>query len=68
MITPVCSYCTHFDASRRDAEVCPAYPKGIPAVILQGRSVHLTSIGDDNGIVFTPKPGFEYMGKKEEQA
>lgn len=49
--TSLCDLCLHY----RVGATCAAYPEGIPYDFSIGRRFHLTSTGDDNGILFEPR-------------
>ena len=53
-----CKCCIHYKESV-DADVCDAFPFGIPEDILNNYICHSKSYAGDNGIRFEPKPGFE---------
>lgn len=48
---PQCHECKHYDGHLS----CPAFPEGIPSVILMNEISHKKPLEGDNGITFTPK-------------
>jgi hypothetical protein len=54
IIAPVCARCRHFDRDRRDADVCEAFPNGIPDEIWKGEDDHSEPFPGDHGIQFEP--------------
>ena len=50
----ICNKCKHVS---KDGQKCKAFPKGIPALILDGTRNHRLSIEGDNGITFEPREG-----------
>jgi hypothetical protein len=51
---PECAKCKHFDKYPTDGFVCKAFPKGIPAEIIEGRVKHREPSPGDRGIRFEP--------------
>ena len=51
---PVCVRCRHLDRDLRDADVCAAFPNGIPDEIWDGENDHTEPFPGDNGIQFEP--------------
>lgn len=48
-----CCYCKH----RLPDGGCPAFPGGIPDVVIINRADHRKAIAGDGGIRFEPRPG-----------
>lgn len=63
MMGSLCSKCTRFNTERLDAEVCEAFPEGIPLDVLSGERVHTEPVEGDNGLMFQPLPGFEWLSE-----
>lgn len=59
MIIPICMYCKNDEGLN-----CPAYPKGVPDEIYEGRVLHFKPYKQDNDIVFEPEPGMEEEAKE----
>jgi hypothetical protein len=54
-----CTGCKHFDI---ETNTCPAYPKGIPTVILTGEVLHTSVLKGQTGILV--KENEDYLPKK----
>ena len=52
MAIPICWHCKHY---RKDV-TCAAFPKGIPAEILESEANHRHPYRGDHGIRFEPLP------------
>ena len=53
-IIPMCVYCRYFDAAARGANICAAFPHGIPDSIFWGEQDHFAPYPGDHGIQFEP--------------
>lgn len=59
-----CAHCTQYQPERRaEGAFCNAFPdgSGIPSVIIMGRVTHREPYPGDNGVQWTPEPGYEGM-------
>ena len=45
-----CAYCQHYEG----AQVCPAFPAGIPNAVYGGAISHRTPLSGDGGVHFAP--------------
>ena len=54
--TSQCARCKHFRADVREANVCAAFPDGIPLDIIADRHDHKLRYLGDHGIRFEVKP------------
>lgn len=54
MIISQCVFCKHYNKS--GANVCAAFPAGIPEKVLLNEVNHQKPVTGDNGIRFSPKP------------
>lgn len=61
MMGTLCSKCTRFNADRQDADVCEAFPEGIPSDVLSGEVDHRNPVKGDHDLQFVPVAGFEYL-------
>lgn len=52
VVTPPCATCKH--RSQKAPGFCLAFPKGIPAEILQGKNDHKEPFKGDHGIQYEP--------------
>lgn len=57
-----CSTCKRFDREVQDANVCEAFPDGIPLTIFRGGS-HDAPVPGDGGLTYEPLPEFKEMMK-----
>jgi hypothetical protein len=55
LIPPLCAVCTHYDRSSAGFQ-CAAFPKGIPAAILESTADHRLAFDGDGGTRFEPNP------------
>lgn len=56
-----CPFCVHLKPDIRDRNICDAFPEGIPDDIVFGLNHHTEPVPGDNGIRFSPIPGFEEL-------
>jgi hypothetical protein len=54
---PCCAFCQRLLANRAGTWCCRAFPKGIPAPLIEGRLDHRDSYPGDQGIRFEPDWG-----------
>jgi hypothetical protein len=57
-ISPVCTFCAHFDETDVLARLCKAFPNGIPLDIWVGQQNHDDPYPGDNGIRFEHFKGY----------
>lgn len=57
---PLCNLCAHFEGGLNETGVprCAAFPKGIPAEIMQGLEPHFNPIAGET-VVFKPRKGVD---------
>lgn len=57
-ISPVCTFCVHFDETDVLARLCKAFPNGIPLDIWLGQKNHDEPYPGDNGVRFEHFKGY----------
>lgn len=57
---PMCMGCAHY-LSGADNLACQAFPRGIPAPIIDGEADHRRPFPGDHGVRFTALPGFRVV-------
>ena len=64
----LCLFCVHkINIDFKEISTCKAFPNGIPETILMAKESHVIPILGDNGIVFIPEKGFEYLLIEEQK-
>lgn len=60
----ICLHCQHFRGASNGKIICVAFPKGIPAEILEDKVIHLSPYKGDNGYQFEFAEEYEAEDKK----
>jgi len=60
-----CGTCRHKRPPSPEGPSCEAFPNGIPVEIFNGSVNHSEPVEGDNDIQWVPRPGLEYLDRRE---